>query len=150
MRSLSPAAFPTSSPVMSSPVPGILTSSHPFLSGKRQKVKAADSAIMSFLNVGCHLPTCTSPSPLLSRAGKTGSKVPIKRNHSEELSRPCALSVCMQLTLLGSVCLLQPSSLVDLTLNSRQHHWLLPSPFYCLLPLGLCWGVHCGQQGGES
>lgn len=86
-RSLSPAAFPTSSLVTSSPVPGFLTSL-PFLSGKRQKVKAANSSIMSFPNVGCHLPTCTSPSPLLSRARKTGSKVPIKRNHSEELPGP--------------------------------------------------------------
>lgn len=76
---------------------------------------------------GCYLATCTSPSTLLSRAGKTGNKVLIQENHSDrepetETSWPCAL-VCILPCLaawLGpaSESLLQSFGFLGLTLNS--------------------------------
>lgn len=72
---------PVASSAMSSPSLGILTSSLPFsFLGQSRKQRWPTAQELVSPVCGCHLTARTSPSTLLSRAGKTGNKVTIQRS----------------------------------------------------------------------
>lgn len=73
----------------------ILTSPLPFFLGQSRKQRWPTAQELVSQVCGCHRTTRTSPSTLLSRAGKTGNKVTIQRSRWDRISplpQPCALS----------------------------------------------------------